>query len=365
VFEQYTEDFFMESAREIGDSLGVDTREGSLYMDAAAGYCMRAAKFYEDLRLAFDFLAADTCTGEVLDEWAKMWQITRKAATPAYYVPEFEGVSLADLVGERFMAGEYFFIMVEEGEKYYLQSEAAGTLANYLLTKTTVIPVRNVQGLTSAVLGDMYARGTDEEDDESLRERWREVMGKPAENGNQRQFKIWCEAYDGVGRAVIVPLGCGPNTVKALIIGAEGTAPPESLIGLIQAEIDPDSGGIGEGRAPIGCKFYAEAVSEEEISVSFDVSFAAGYNAGAVRESARKRLAGYMKGIALDTPDNEEMRVLYVKVVSILADTPGIKDFSDLTLNGVAANVSLPVGCVPVVGELVLREAEVSGYAGV
>ena len=46
MFEQFTEDYFMEQAREMGDALGVDTREGSVYMDAAAGHCLRAAKFF-------------------------------------------------------------------------------------------------------------------------------------------------------------------------------------------------------------------------------------------------------------------------------------------------------------------------------
>ena len=80
MFEQFTEDYFMEQAREMGDALGVDTREGSVYMDAAAGHCLRAAKFYEDLRSVFDLLFADTCTGDVLDEWAAQKQEQRKAA---------------------------------------------------------------------------------------------------------------------------------------------------------------------------------------------------------------------------------------------------------------------------------------------
>ena len=107
MFEQYTEEYFMEQAREMGDALGVDTREGSIYMDAAAGHCLRAAKFYEDLRSVFNLLFADSCTGDVLDEWAAQKQVYRKAATPSYYVPVFDGVAPADLVGDRFMAGGY------------------------------------------------------------------------------------------------------------------------------------------------------------------------------------------------------------------------------------------------------------------
>ncbi len=245
MFEQFTEDYFMEQAREMGDALGVDTREGSVYMDAAAGHCLRAAKFYEDLRSVFDLLFADTCTGDVLDEWAAQKQVYRKAATSSYYVPVFDGVAPADLVGDRFMAGGYYFVVVQEGEDFYLQSELTGTETNYLLKGERLVPVRNTMGLKSATLGDMYAAGTDKESDEDLRQRWKEALSEPAENWNKQQYKTSCESYDGVGRAIITPLAYGPCTVKALIISSEGTAPPDSLIEQIQEEMDPGSKGVG------------------------------------------------------------------------------------------------------------------------
>ena len=68
MFEEFTEDYFMNQAEEMGESLDVDTREGSVYMDAAMGHVIRTAKFYEDLRTMFKMLAADSCSGEVLDE---------------------------------------------------------------------------------------------------------------------------------------------------------------------------------------------------------------------------------------------------------------------------------------------------------
>lgn len=118
MFEQYTEDYFMEQAREMGDALEVDTREGSIYMDAASGHCLRAAKFYEDLRSVFELLFADSCTGDVLDEWAAQKQVYRKAATSSYYIPIFDGVAPVDLVGDRFMAGGYYFVLVQDGENF-------------------------------------------------------------------------------------------------------------------------------------------------------------------------------------------------------------------------------------------------------
>ncbi len=357
MFEQYTEDYFMERAREMGDALGVDTREGSVYMDAASGHCLRTAKFYEDLRSVFDLLFADTCTGDVLDEWAAQKQVYRKAATSSYYVPVFDGVAAADLVGDRFMAGGYYFVLVQNGEDFYLRSEIAGTKTNYLLKGERLIPVRNTMGLKSATLGEMYAAGTDPEKDEDLRHRWKEALSEPAENWNKQQFKTSCESYDGVGRAIITPLAYGPCTVKALIISSEGTAPPDSLIEQIQEEIDPESKGLGEGKALLGCKFFAVATGQKAVNISFDVVIASGYSLESTKEMARQELIRYMKDIALDTPDEENMVVQYMKVIGILANMAGIKDLANLTLDGQGENVTVGENSVPVLGKLTMNEA--------
>lgn len=359
MFEQFTEEYFLEQARAMGNELGVDTREGSVYMDAAAGHCIRAAKFYEDLRQMFNMLAADTCSGEVLDEWAKQKQIYRKSATPSYYIPIFEGVSPADLIGDRFMVGEFYFVLVQEADNFYLQSEILGSATNYLIEGQMIIPVRNTMGLSSATLGKMYAVGTDEESDDDLRERWKEALSKPSENWNAQQYKTSCAAYDGVGRALIFALAYGPCTVKAIIISSEGTAPPASLIELIQEEMDPGHEGLGQGKVMIGCKFFAEAPTEQEIDVAFDAVLVPGYTIEAVTEDVRKALITYMKEIALDTPDDERdfMAVQYMKVIGILANIKGIRDFANVTLDGVEENISISSQSVPVLGELTIGES--------
>lgn len=359
MFELFTEDYFMEQARKMGDALGVDTREGSVYMDAAAGHCLRAAKFYEDLRSVFDLLFADSCTGDVLDEWAAQKQVYRKTATPSYYVPIFDGVAPAELVGDRFMAGGYYFVVVQEGEEFYLQSEITGTKTNYLLKGERLISVRNTMGLKSAMLGEMSAAGTDQENDEDLRERWRAALSEPAENWNKQQYKTSCESYNGVGRAIITPLAYGPCTVKALIISSEGTAPPDSLIEQIQEEMDPGSEGVGMGKVLLGCKFYAVAAGQEVVNISFNVVIASGYSLDRTKEAVRQELIRYMKDIALDTPDEENMVAQYMKIIGILANIAGIKDLANLTLNGLTENVSIGTDNVPVLGELIMNEATI------
>lgn len=151
----------------------------------------------------------------------------------------------------------------------------------------------------------------------------------------------------------------GPCTVKALIISSEGTAPPDSLIEQIQEEMDPGSEGVGMGKVLLGCKFYAVAAGQEAVNISFDVVIASGYSLDSTKETVRQELIRYMKGIALDTPDEENMVAQYMKVIGILANTAGIKDLANLTLNGLAENVIIEADNIPVLGELTMNEAAV------
>lgn len=352
MFEGYTEDFFLEQARDMGQKLGVDTRQGSVYMDAAAGHSLRAAKFYNDLSTAFNMMAFDTCTGEILDEKAKERQIYRKEATPSYYNATFEGVGAIDMLGNRFLVGGYYFVLAIRDSNYYLMSEVNGSETNYILPGEPVIPMRNTQGLTSAVLGELYLPGTDLEDDESFRKRYQSAVSNPPENGNKQQYKIWCEAYEGIGRAIIKSLAYGPNTVQAILISADGVAPTEALINEIQEDIDPGSEGLGEGKAFVGCKFYAEPAKEIPIDLMFRAELSGGYTLDTALESAKKDLTEYLKDIALNASDKGNMIIQYVKVVAILADTPGISDFTDLTINGGTGNINIKEGGVGVLGEV-------------
>lgn len=353
MFENFTEEYFIDQARALGQTLGVDTRQGSIYMDAATGHCLRASKFYDDLRTTFDMLFVDTCTGEVLDQKVGERNFTRKEAISSYYKVSFAGTKSTDLIGERFMTSGYYFILVGYDGGIYLKSEKSGLVTNSLLPGQNLIPVKNIMGLKSATLGELYLAGAEKESDTSLRKRYQELITKVSENGNRQQFKTWCESFEGVGRAIIYPLPYGANTVKGIIITPEGIAPTQALIDGIQEYIDPKSEGLGEGVAPIGCIFYAESVVETEVNISFVAELAKGYSLVTVKESAIANLAKHFKDIALNSVDENANSVIqYVKIVSILANTVGIMDFTELYLNGSSENILVGKDNVAVLGEV-------------
>jgi len=137
VFEEFTEDYFMDQARALGEEYGVDTRQGSLFMDAATGHCIRIAKFMNDLSTAFEMLAVDTCIGDVLTEKAAQDGIYRQSATPSYYEVSFTGTTPELTISVQIKEENQVYI--SDLEALIEKMKPAHILAEVLLISTTKI----------------------------------------------------------------------------------------------------------------------------------------------------------------------------------------------------------------------------------
>lgn len=155
MFEEFTEEYFLKQAKAFGDEIGVDTRTGSVYMDMAAGHCLRAAFFFANLQELFNMFSLDTCYADVLDDKAEEWGLYRHPAMPAVFNATFEGTKPEE--GERFFAegsGYYFTVIAgEEDGTIRLQAETEGTEVNTLSAGTEIIPVDDIDGLEARILG--------------------------------------------------------------------------------------------------------------------------------------------------------------------------------------------------------------------
>ncbi|MBQ8436003.1 MAG: baseplate J/gp47 family protein, partial [Oscillospiraceae bacterium] len=164
----------------------------------------------------------------------------------------------------------------------FLEAEEGGAKYNVILPGETAVPVDTIEGLTSAVFGGIKSYATDIEDDESLRARVINKISGVGESGNKQHYKIWCESVDGVSKARIFPLWNGGNTVKAVLINADGLPCSDAVTEAVQQFIDPDSfgktvtvgtvtykvgDGLGEGTAPIGAHFTAIPAFKYEIEI--------------------------------------------------------------------------------------------------
>lgn len=365
MFEEFTEEYFLSQAKALGDELGVDTRKGSVYMDMAAGHCLRAAFFFANLKELFNMFALDTCYADVLDDKAAEWGMTRHPATSAIFRAVFDGATPA--VGDRFFAtdSEYYFTLIEteEGE-LLLEAETEGTECNTLSAGTELIPVDDIDNLEVSCLGEIYELGTDEETDDTLRTRLREKIAGPAENGNLQHYKTWCESVDGVGRARIDPLFAGENTVRAILYSADGQPVSQAVVKAVQDYIDPITknykftdgngneyicgDGFGNGVANLGAHFLAVSAEACNITVSFDVVLKDGSTLEECRTAALEAITEYFSELALETDEKSEAVVRISTVGALISDLKQVLDYSGLALNGAPANLTVPKAGTPV-----------------
>jgi uncharacterized phage protein gp47/JayE len=102
----------------------------------------------------------------------------------------------------------------------------------------------------------------------------------------------------------------------------------------------------GEGKAPVGARVTVEPATSVLINVSATLTIAAGYNADSVKSAVQDNIAAYIKSLAFAS-DND---VRYVRIGQAILDTPGVQDYSNLTVNGGTANVVIGDQEVAVLG---------------
>lgn len=374
MFEEFTEEYFLSQARALGDELGVDTRTGSVYMDMAAGHCLRAAFFFANLKELFNMFALDTCYADVLDDKAAEWGMTRHPATSAIFRAVFEGATPA--VGDRFFAtdSEYYFTLIEteEGE-LLLEAETEGTECNTLSAGTELIPVDDIDNLENSCLGEIYEMGTDEETDDALRTRLREKIAGHAENGNRQHYKTWCESVDGVGRARIDPLFAGENTIRAVLYSSDGLPVSPAVVKAVQDYIDPitqnykftdEEGneyicgdGFGNGVANLGAHFFAVSAKAFSVDVSFSAVLTNGSTLESCRQAAADAITDYLQTLVLDSDEGTEIIIRISLVGALIASLEEVLDYENLTLNDGQSNITIDSADVPVLGEVSVNAA--------
>lgn len=354
--DEITDKFLLEQCIEMGDELGVDTRQGSLYRDAASGHIIRISKFFDDLRMIKRIISLDTCTGDILDEYMKMRGLKRNPAKPTsaqYYV---EIVGIPPKIGALMTCQGHFFKLSKsvDGEHYVIVSEEKGTALNDLQAGTPVIPDIDVDNLIRVTLQKLAVPGQGEEDDALARLRLQNKMSGPDENGNKSQVRTWCESVEGVGKARVIPLWEGANTVAGVIIGEGGTVPAPEVVERVQEYVDPEASGMGEGVATIGQFFTALAAEPVTINVSVMIVKDSDATFDEIKEEFTESLKEYFAGIAMsDYPSSDAtMKARYSRIGALLSGIDAVVDYENLEINDGLDNISLNIYQIPVVGEV-------------
>ena len=333
----------------------IDTRQGSIYYDAVKGAAIVMARLYADLDITANLVYIDTTGGEYLDKKAEEHGLSRNPATKAVYQFSYSGVTPPS--GSRFFYNGFFFTMgTDNSNNLILTADAAGEASNHIEPGTPAFPVNTINGLTSAEFGAISTYGTDEESDEELRERLRRKISGPAENGNKAHYKAWCEEVDGVGRAKIVPLWNGPNTVKGVLISPNGTAVSSAVIAAVQEYVDPNSEGLGEGAANLGAHFTAVSASALSINVVITgISTTSEIAESELKNQIASAITAYLKNQALTATDENSNKIYVSNVGAVVLSLPSVSAYSALTLNSQSTYVTVDADKVAVLGTVTIN----------
>lgn len=316
---------------------GMDSSEGSFIHDVLSPAALEMAQLYTNLDLVLAFAFAQTTNGQYLDYRAGEHGLTRKAATYATGILKVSGSQ-----GIAIAQGEIF--VTDGGIEFATTESASIPAAGYVLipvqAKTSGITgnvpgatIKKAQAAIPGVTGitneNPTSGGVDEETDEDLLARLLEKVRYPATSGNASHYLQWAKEVTGVGDAKVFPLWDGAGTVKVVIIDSAKKSADSELVS--------DTAEYIESVMPIGSALTVESAVDLDINIAAAVSLAEGYTSEQATTALTGLAAVYLKEIAL-----KQDYVSYAKIGSLLLETPGILDYSGLTVNEGAENI--PVG---------------------
>lgn len=214
--EEYSDEDILQRMLEMVPN-NIDKREGSIIHDSLSPFANELVKFYFELLNKIDLLFADTAVGEYLDRLCNQIGINRKQATFAIKQGSFynaEGELMDISIGSRFTCENLYWIVTKKISTgiYQMQCKTAGTIGNSTTGELT--PVDYINSLGKAILSEILIPGEDEEDDESLRDRYFENSNNPAFGGNIEHYKQITKEIEGVGAVKVIPVWNGRRNSK-------------------------------------------------------------------------------------------------------------------------------------------------------
>lgn len=394
----------LQKALSINSNL--DTREGSLVWYGDAPAAVELQNLYIALDTVLNETFADTATRPYLILRAAERGLSPQPASPAILQMAITPTTLFLPLNTRFSIGELnYYVSADRGSgNYELTCETAGEAGNNYTG--TVIPIEYVDGLETCKITSVLVPGEDEEDTELFRQRYLNSLNAQAFGGNQidyiekvnaipgvggvkvyrawngnlkpanmippKEAEAWIEGLSGVPEPVKLWLdtvyAAAKNnmftvggTVKLVVINSTFTVPSPTLVEQVQTAVDPlQNAGEGVGIAPIGHVVRVEGVQEETVDLGFALYYQRGWSWEDVSGYVTEAINGYFLELAKSWADQDEALVVRIsQIESRLLGITGILDIANTTINEKAANHTLALDHIPVLGSLAPTTIEI------
>ncbi len=224
---------------------------------------------------------------------------------------------------------------------------AAGTIALALK------PITGISGITNKL---PITGGTEEEDDDTFRERIMDVNANKGTSyiGNVSDYRRWAMEVAGVGSVTIVPTPSGVGgKVKIIVVDANGQPANESILKEVYDHIMAPNDPLAR-LAPAGASIEVVAPTTGNINYSANIALNEMGNIETVKTEFISSLAEYYE-VA-----KKEGVLRYSRVYAILSNTTGVKDFNSLKIDGNTGNLVIDKESFPFTGTVDFTTVEIS-----
>lgn len=339
----------------------IDKRQGSIIQTALGPVAWYLEGLYMLLSQVQENAYAGTAVGEFLDYIAAERGVVRKSATSAvrkgtFNVPvpagsTFKTINGASSVifesGTRINSGSETYV-------YEMTCKTKGVIGNAYTGN--LLPITAVADLESAVLGEIFTPGADEEEDDSLRARFFATFEVAAFGGNIAAYRNAILAIEGVGAVQVYPAWKGGGTVLCSILDSELTPAEEGLVSQVQQIICPPESGEeepsanGYGMAPIGAAVTITTATNLVLNISASVQFSAIVQGGVetYQEQIEQKIQEYLTsvcktwGTMLKSQKVEYAVAVYSsRIAAAILEISDIVNVTDIKINGAAGDLIL------------------------
>lgn len=345
----------------------IDKTEGGFAHDFTRPAALEKAEMMIAVNDAVQVFFPAWSYGGYLDKLAGSVGLSRKAAQPAETYLEITGTEgtivpagfifatpkSGDIASIEFTVVESATISAEGKATVLVRCTETGLIGNVPENSITLMS-SPMKGITTIRNPAAATGGIETEDDESLRARIeeREKNNESSFVGNDSDYKRWAKEVDGVGSVVVVPewMGKGSGTVKLIVMDANGMPANDTILKAVYDHIiSPDNRDYR--LAPIGA--ILTVATAEAVGLTFSATILLEEDAviDDVVKAYRTNLLAYFEEA------KAESCIRYTRVCSVLSETKGVLDYSNMLLNGATANIAITADDYPTIATVALTEA--------
>ncbi|MCI9141832.1 MAG: phage tail protein [Lachnospiraceae bacterium] len=375
-----------------------DKREGSVIWDTHSPTAIELQILYIELDTILKEAYGDTASREFLILRCRERGIYPAQASHAVLRGIFTPADI-DVAGQRFNIGNLNYMVVGKATDgkggYEVRCETAGSIGNQFLG--SMVPIEYIRGLQTAELTEILIPGEEEEETESLRQRYFASFDETAFGGNRADYLEKTNSIPGVGSTKVTRVWNGDispadmipsaaiqtwyrsivetlepevagwltavymaaaekklttgGMVLLTIINSEFGAASEALIQKVQEAIDPEeNAGSGYGIAPIGHVVRVVSAVAKTLTVKTSLTFEDGYGWDNLRSMLEAAVEGYLLELRKEWADSFYLTVRVSQIDTRLLGVPGVVDVQNTLINDSGNNLVLGEFEIPVLG---------------